>query len=664
MNKETLPKEELKVIEPPPKTAEATVQKDQRIRFRTFVVGLPLMVLAGFWIFGGEMGGAVQRYTFATWAAPFYNAVYILLILCLVNIFLRRYLRPISLNSLELLAIYAMVSVGSALISSDLQGILVTLMGYPTYFADDINNWNQLFSGVLPKWLMVTDKTSVMAMYKGHSSFWRPENYMPWLKPIAAWTLFIWALLLMMMCVNTILRKAWIERERLTFPIVALPMAMADDSESFFSNKLMWLGFAIAGTITLINGLNYLFPQFPEIPIKRVDYPIANSGPLLAMGNVRVCFYFFAITLGFLMPLDLSFSIYFFYILFKFEALLASLMGMPPESGFPYTTSQAFGAYIALFMLAIWGLRRHLATVWNVAFGQGDKSEDANEPMRYRSAIVWLGLSSIFLMLFSIAAGMKPIVAMLFLGIYLALSVMITRIRAEFGFPVHDMHEMGPGQTMVRMVGTEPFDKQTLGAFSVFYWFNRVYRSHPMPHQMEAMKMAGTGGRAQKSMFRAILIAGMIAVPLCFAIYLNGFYHYGAATANFNTWSTGYGKQTFGPLENWLKTPKSPEMGENLATMFGFGFALFLGMLRRSFVGFPFHPLAYAVSNSWGVQNLWLPIMIGSWCKWGVLRGTGLSGYRKAMMLFFGLMLGEFAVGCSWTIYGLLARVPTYDFWP
>ena len=616
------------------------------------------------WIFGGEMGGAVQRYTFATWAAPFYNAVYILLVLCLINLPLRKHLPAFALNGLELLAIYAMVSVGSAIISSDLQGILVTLMGHSTYFADETNNWDQLFRGSLPNWLLVTDRTSLLAYYRGNSTFFVPENYGPWLKPIVAWTLFIWALLLMMLCVNTILRKAWVERERLTFPIVALPVAMTEQPESFFKNKLMWVGFTIAGLITLVNGLNYLYPNVPYIPIKRVDYQIATSGPLVGLGKVRIAFYFFAISLGFLMPLDLSFSLYAFYFLYKLEGLAVNLLGVPPESKFPYTTSQSFGAYMAIFFVAVWGLRGHLKEVWRIAFSPDAAGEDAAEPMRYRNAIIGFGISSIFMLLFAKYAGMKPQVAIIFFAIYLALVVMITRIRSEFGFPVHDMHNTGPDQTLVRLTGTLPYDRPTLGAFSVFWWMNRVFRSNPMPHQLEAMKMAGNDSSAQRSMFKAVLLAGMIAVPVCFVVYLSGFYRYGAATANFNNWSTGYGREAFGRLENWILSPVRADAGEQMATVFGFAVALALAALRRQFAGFPLHPLAYAVAPSWGVMNLWLPIMIGSWCKAGVLRGSGLQGYRKAVMLFFGLMLGEFAVGCSWTIYGLIRGISTYDFWP
>jgi len=641
-----------------------TDHKPQKIRLRAILIGLGLIPLAGMWIFGGEMGGAVQRYTFATWAAPFYNAVYILLVLSLVNLPLRKHWPAASLNGLELLTIYAMVSVGSALISSDLQGILVTLMGYPTYFADASNHWDRLFSGALPGWLMVTDKSAMVGFYNGNSTFFTPEHYLVWLKPIVAWTFFIYALIFMMMCANAILRKAWIERERLTFPIVALPMAMAEQPEAFFRNRLMWIGFAIAGGITLLNGFAYLYPNVPYIPIKRVDYQIASSGPLLALGSVRVAFYFFAITLGFLMPLDLSFSVYFFYILFKLEALVVNMMGTPPGSGFPYQSSQAFGAYMAIFCAAVWGLKGHLKHVWEVAFRKPDPQADGDEPIRYRTAVIGFGLSSLVLLIFAKLAGMSPLVAIAFFTIYLALVVVITRIRAEFGFPVTDLNGAEADRLLVRLTGEGALDRTTLGALSIFYWFNRVYRSNPMAHQLEAMKMAGPDGAAQRAMFRAILLAAMIAVPLCFLVYLNGFYHYGAATAKFNGWATGYGSEMCRRLDGWLNSPKLPQTGEKGATVFGFGLAMLLAALRRRFVAFPFHPLGYAVANSWGVMNLWLPIMIGSWCKAFTLRGLGLSGYRKAIMLFFGLMLGEFAIGCSWTLYGLIRGIPTYDFWP
>jgi len=89
-----------------------------------------------------------------------------------------------------------------------------------------------------------------------------------------------------------------------------------------------------------------------------------------------------------------------------------------------------------------------------------------------------------------------------------------------------------------------------------------------------------------------------------------------------------------------------------------------LSWLRLRYLWFPVHPLAYAIGNSWGVQQLWMPLMIGSTCKLLMLKFGGLPNYRRSLPFFFGLILGEIVVGSLWTIVGILLGVPTYDFWP
>ena len=185
-----------------------------------------------------------------------------------------------------------------------------------------------------------------------------------------------------------------------------------------------------------------------------------------------------------------------------------------------------------------------------------------------------------------------------------------------------------------------------------------------MPHMLEGFKLAGNSGAARRDMFRAILIAGLFTIPLCFFIYLQRFYQLGAGTARVGPWSLNFGWEAFGRFEKWLKTPEVPIQGRWLGIGIGAAVAVALAIARRRMLGFPLHPLGYAVAGGWGMFNLWLPITIGSMCKAGVLKVGGLRAYRKATMFFFGLMLGEFVVGCSWTILGMILGVRTYDFWP
>ena len=631
----------------------------ERIRLRAVVLGLLLIPAIGRWLFEGEM----VRYTFATWTAPFYNAIYVLFLVTLANLLVRKLFGRAPLNRLEMLCIYVMVSVASALLSTDLVGILITLMGFPFRFATPSNQWDTLFKDALPRWLMVTDPVALKGFYEGGSTIYNWTNISAWLAPSLWWMLFIAAMFVAFLSLTVLLRKQWADAERLTFPIVQMPMAMAESPDRFFRDRLMWIGFAIAGGITLINGIHYLHPSFPEIAIRRRDFDLFPARPWDLMNPVRVSFYFFAITLGFLMPLDLSVSCWVFYLLYSLERVSAAAVGLDPGSGAPYTTDQAFGAYMAIAVFALWGSRVHLANAFRAAFARGPGG-DEDEPARYRTAFLGLVLSLIVMTVFAHAAGMSAGVAALFVLILMLLAIVVTRIRCELGFPVHDMHEMGPWAVMTRMRGPDSFPPQTLGAFALFYWSSRVFRSHPMPHQMEGLKLAGGRGAPGRGMFCAILIAGLFAIPVCFWLYLEGLYRLGAGTARIGTWGLGYGWEIFPTLESWLINPERPLVARWIATGVGAAISVALTITRSRVVGFPLHPLGYAVANSWGVFNLWLPITIGSVCKAIVLKAAGLRMYRRAVLFFFGLMLGEFVVGCSWTIIGMLLGIRTYDFWP
>jgi len=50
------------------------------------------------------------------------------------------------------------------------------------------------------------------------------EHLRGWAVPITAWTGFILLMLFAFLCLNTLMRKQWIDRERLSFPLTALPL--------------------------------------------------------------------------------------------------------------------------------------------------------------------------------------------------------------------------------------------------------------------------------------------------------------------------------------------------------------------------------------------------------------------------------------------------------
>ena len=201
------------------------------------------------------------------------------------------------------------------------------------------------------------------------------------------------------------------------------------------------------------------------------------------MGWTPVCIYPFAIGIAFFMPLDLSFSCWFFYFFWKWEKIAGSMMGFQSLPHFPYSDEQSFGSYIGLGVLSLWVTRKHLYSVAKKIMTNTSEVNDSDEPMTYRAAFFLAIISMTFLVLFCYHAGMSLWVILLFFMLFLLLSISFARIRAVSGVLFHDLHFMGPDTALVKVFGTQRFGAGNLTMFSFLYFFNRAHTSNPMPYQ-------------------------------------------------------------------------------------------------------------------------------------------------------------------------------------
>ena len=83
--------------------------------------------------------------------------------------------------------------------------------------------------------------------------------------------------------------------------------------------------------------------------------------------------------------------------------------------------------------------------------------------------------------------------------------------------------------------------------------------------------------------------------------------------------------------------------------------------LRLHFLWWPFHPLGYAISSSWGI-HVWSSFLISWVVKLIVLRYGGLRAYRQTVPFFLGIILGEYMVGGVWNLVSIICNIPTYQF--
>lgn len=629
------------------------------VGLRAFIIALLLIGPNTYWIIMMEK---VQRGPYPTSISLFANVIFIFFILYGLNCLVRRISPRAALNQAEMLLVYTMLGVSSAVAGHDSVPSLIMMLGHPYRFATPENHWMAKFGEYLPKQLMVSDPDVLKGYYNGASTLYTKTTILTWLKPLSIWSLFIMALLFVFMCVNVLIRAHWMDREKLSFPIVYLPLEMSDTEGKLFKNKLMWAGFALAGGIDLINGLHFLYPNIPEIMVRQVDLaPYIVTKPWNAMGWTPYMIDPFTIGLGFLLPVDLLFSCWFFYIFWKAQLIMTSVMAIDSIPEFPFIREQCIGAYMAIIVFLLYSARGTIKQIYLRATSQKSELDDSQEAMSYRAAATGALLGAVFLVGFFVWIGMSPWIAVAAILIYLALSVTVTRMRAELGPPVHDLHFSGPDHILTRVMGTESMGTRSLTGLTYFYWFNRAYRSHPMPVMIEGLKMAQVTKTMHKRFMWGMLIAGTVGIFATYWAFLHAAYAYGTG-AKFNA-GIWFSQEAFNRLDQWVSAPSRPNLTAIWALVIGFATAIILNIIRLRGGWFPFHPIGYAISGSWSMNLCWSPLLIAWILKLTILKFGGLRLYRRAIPFFLGLVLGRCVVGCFWSLFSIIFHTPTYNFW-
>lgn len=633
-----------------------------RVTTRSLLLGALLIPLNCFWVVRMER---VMFGPYPSTVSLFANVFFVLFVLRGLNAPLRRWLPKRAFTQAEMLTLYTMLAISTGLAGLDGVGTLSQIIPHGAWFATPGNGW-ATFLPAFPDWLVIRDKTLVSGHYLGHSSFYQPAVLRAWAGPICWWTLFVTLLLFVAQCLNVLVRPQWADRERLTFPIIALPLAMTDDGEHdgerFFQNKVMWGGFALAAGLSLWNGIALFVPTWPTVPLGITDLqPYFTARPWNAIDWMPVTFYPFVIGLGFLLPLDLLFSCVFFFIFWNAQTVAARALAWDAVPDFPFIREQGFGALLGLFAFYLWTGRKHYAALWRTAWGP-DGGKLNGEALSPRAAFGGIGAGLLGLYIFAHQAGASWWVAALFLAIYFATVTVITRIRAELGAPVHDFHFMGGDSMIPRVFGASALQKTDLAFLTFTYAVGRAHRGDTMPIGLEGLQMAHSRRFDARRTFGAIIIATILGCVGTFWAFETQAYHLGAA-AHFSA-GTGMGREAFSRMQGWAGGGLNPVPNGEATGAIGIGIVctLVLAALRLRLVGFPLHPIGYAISSSWAIHLIWFPLLIAWVWKGLTLRYGGLGVFRRTLPFALGLILGDCVMGSLWGLIGLALNVRTYNF--
>ncbi|MBM3473668.1 MAG: hypothetical protein FJX75_10405 [Armatimonadetes bacterium] len=623
----------------------------------------------------------LQALVIAFWRGPrsgidstivslYYDIVFYLLVLVGINAVLRRVRPSAAFTPAELLAFFSLMSVATCASGHDLMSPLMGTIQGVFRFASPENGWDRLFLDYVPRAMSVSNPDALENLWRGDSSFWYATNYRAWVGPLVRWWLFLSALWAAPVGLIVLFRRRWIEGEKMTFPVVQLPMEMVKPGLPAFRNAAFGVAFGIAVAVNAVNGLHALFPQVPEIPVKLNQNPeldlrrFFRGKPWDAVGSFYPCLYPFIIGLALLLPSELSLSLWFFFLFWKAEAIFCNWVGwlnITPE--FPYFKEQSFGGYLAMIAFSVYAARGHFATAWRRIIGQAPPEVDRGEPLGYRAAFLLFALPALYCIAVGMSQRMAVWVSVAFFVQYYVMQMMVGRIRAEMGLPTHEIERLGPTVMHGNILGPRLLGKQNLTSLSLFFGFTRGLRNIPLPHQFEGLffeHKVGLNGRKLLLWSIAALVFAQ-AWALLWPVVIGYRYGWGAEWSWWWPWQNG---EAWNQLANWLARNEGLNVGRCVASVLGFLVYFGLMTVRTRFVWWPIHPAGFALSTTWFMMHMWFPMFIAWALKSLVVRYSHARGMRALSAAAYGLILGDITTGTLWVAYSLLTHTEVYRFWP
>ncbi len=608
------------------------------------------------------------------------------LVLLLVVVALSRVGKRLSarwgLSSSDLLIIYCMMLVGAMVSSHGVAEKLVPLLVIPKEFANSSNNWHGFFDLATPHGLVPWNPSdagaqSVIQDYYNKMPRGASVPWGLWLRPLCAWGVLVALVLFAYLCLAAILRRQWVDNEKLSFPLAQLPLEIAGSGVPggghFFSNRAMWLGALVPIVVFGIKGLHKAVPSVPDIVLQISINDYLLTPPWNGIPYTGVVLSFAAVGFFFLLPVDILFSIWFFFLLSRLMQVGAvaynlDTPGLPQFSTPLFIGYQVVGAYFTLVGYFFWIARPHLRRVWAAAWGR-ERGDDADELLSYPVA-VWGLLGSILLAAAWLwVAGMSLWLAVSVLVIsILVISLVMTRTVAEAGMlmtettfsPMHvlrlftPLHALGPANLTM------------LAYFDSLFCHDQ--RALLLAGFMDSARIADGAAVRRRSFVGAFAVGIVLALVIAVGLNVSLPYHLGAN--NMDGWlESGSSRYVFTDYARYFQPGAAGATGADwqMPVFFAVGSAvtLCLTVLRAAFFWWPLHPLGYALMGTWTTTTFWFPCLLAWLCKALALRYGGMGFYTKARPFFLGLVLGEFGMAVFFVLLSLLFHLPVPDFpWP
>ena len=581
----------------------------------------------------------------------------VLLALVVINGPMRRRWPGRAFTRGEMLVVYVMLIVSFGWLTKGGLPFLVGLITYPFYRATPANGWETLIWPYLPSWLRVSSPEAVTWFWEG-----RPEHaavpWAAWRAPTIMWSAFTCALMMAALCAASLLRKDWIERQRLTFPLADIPLAIAGEGgiptlgTSLMRRRAFLLGFGLPAVLGLGQWLHRFFPSIPTLNLYQIPVGQAFSGmglPWSAISDVNFTVSWSVLGVMCLIPNEVSLSLGLFYVLNKLQLLgwAASGLGRGQTAATidpgTFTSFEQAGGIIALAGIVLYESRHSLRLAWRSLWRRATEEADATALMPGRTAVLGFLAANAFMLWCGLQLGLSWWSFALLMGLcYMSMLVASKLVAAGGVLAYHPGLYSFEQQLMVGLMGPRLIGPSS---FVIVTYLTQTYMDDPanlaMPQMMNGMKLGHAGRVEGRSLSWAMLAAIVVVIAVGWVAMLAMVYHYGASSLPL--WPFTYaGDNALGDIDAALRDPGPVLTWKWLALALGGAAMLTMTWLQLHVAWWPVSPLGFVIASGWSTENeLWGCALIGWLLTTLIKRYGGLRLYRTLRPAFLGLVVGD-----------------------
>lgn len=488
-----------------------------------------------------------------------------------------------------------------------------------------------------------------------------------WAQALLAWAPLLGSAFVCFIAMAALVRHQWVHNERLTYPIANVIVQYVQDPQPgqrfspVFLQRAFWIAFGIVAVWLVSHPLEQLGWLPFKIPVTIDLSPSFGQTSPFNLGYSTWAYltptlFFSIIGLTFFLPADISFSVWFCFIVGNVIYALARQQGAVLEPDLPSKFSM--GGWFVECLLILWIGRTYYLRLLKAAFRPSD-----DPLMRELRPITWAFLlSALGLVLAMTALGAYFSHACIAALCYLGIGLVLGRLVAEAGIPfMQTPISWNVSGLIYSLTGFAAPMAALIPLTMLAQTLCADPREHLVPFATNAEYLGEKAGVRRLPWTTISLVVVAVGTVVAGASMLWCAYGQNGHQGLDAWWRGGPFMSSLGPVASHAQggTPVSESTyyayGAGAVTTAG------LGIARLAWSWWPVHPIGVLIMASYPVYKIWFSFFIGWLLKVLVMRYGGMQLYGRMKPAAMGLIAAEAAIAGIFLIIGLIAGL-VFDY--